>query len=134
MMLGLSACGHAKYNMLQTNPKLTDDQNDRAVLSALRASGSDLTKPTDMVFYLYVPSRRDAQAAAAELHSKGFTSEVDNPLGRLADGSYEWRYSVIAHVDAVPSAETLRRYRALYKRLAKRFKGQYDGWEAAVAP
>jgi regulator of ribonuclease activity B len=121
------------YDTLQTNPGESDDKNDEAVLAKLRANGSDLTKRTDIVFYLYIPALRDARAAASTLQRDGFTSQVQEPLGRLSDGSYESRYSVIAHMEEVPSIENLRENRALYKHLARRYKGEYDGWEAAVA-
>lgn len=118
--------------LLQKTPGLTDDQNDESVLNALRDKGSDLTKPTDIVYYLYIPSLRDARTAASTLRESKFSPKVENPLGQLPDGSYESRYSVVAHVEAVPSMENLRRLRSLCKGLARRYGGEYDGWEAAV--
>ncbi len=111
----------------------SEDQNDEAVLAELRAKGSDLTKATDVVFYLYIPVLRDAHTAATALKKHGYTVEVQEPLGKLSDGSYESRYSVVAHIEEVPSLENLRMNRALFKTLARQYKGEYDGWEAAIA-
>lgn len=121
-----------QYHELLSNPTLSDDANDENVITQLRARGSDLTKRTDIVFYLYIPGLRDARAAASTLNGHGFSAEVEGPLGRLPDGSYESRYSVVTHIEEVPSMENLRKDRRLYKLLAQRYKGEYDGWEAAV--
>jgi hypothetical protein len=121
------------YDIKQSNPKRTDDQNDQEVLTLLGAKGADLSKRTDVVFYLYIPLIQDARAAASKLDENGFVAEVEKPLGRLPDGSYESRYSVVAHIEQVPSMANLRKDRALYKSLARQYRGDYDGWEAAVA-
>ena len=121
------------YDIKQSNPKQTDDQNDQEVLTQLHAKGSDLSKRTDMVFYLYIPSIQDAHTAASELDENGFVAEVEKPLGQVAGGSYESRYSVVAHIEQVPSMANLRKDRMLYKSLARQYRGDYDGWEAAVA-
>jgi len=39
----------------------------------------------------------------------------------------------VAHIEQVPSMANLRKDRALYKSLARQYRGDYDGWEAAVA-
>jgi Regulator of ribonuclease activity B len=119
---------------LQTDPKLSDDQNDEAVLARLRARGSDLSKPTDVIFYLYIPSKTDATMAASILYHDGYTPEVEEPLGLLSDGTVELRYSVVAHFQEAPSLPNLRKNRELYSSLAKRFHGEYDGWEAQLKP
>jgi rhodanese-related sulfurtransferase len=129
----LSNGSQNSYENLQSNPKQSDDQNDQAVLAQLRAKGSDLSKPTDVAFYLYIPARRDADSAAQVLRNSGYTAEVQEPLGKLSDGTYESRYSVVAHIQEVPSMHNLKMNRALYKSLAQRYKGLYDGWEAAIA-
>jgi len=103
---------------------------DDLVLAQLRKMGSDLSKPTDVRFYLYVPGEQNAQQAAAVLRKHAFKVHVHEPLGELDDGTYESRYSVIANMTQVPTPETLARDRTLFESLASRFKGEYDGWEA----
>jgi len=122
-----------KYQLLKTDPGQSDDQNDERVLAKLRANGSDLTKPTDVVFYLYVPALRDAKMAAATLKRAGYSVEVQPPLGRLADGTYDASFSVVAHLQEIPSLANLRKNRTAYKALAHRYHGDYDGWEAALS-
>jgi hypothetical protein len=119
--------------ILQTNTVLSDDANDAIVLRELRKRGSDLSKPTDIVFYLYIPSLQDARSSVQELDRDGLSAHYEQPLGRLSDGSFEKRYSVIAHARATPTIEHLRSYRTIFRNLARRFRGEYDGWEAAVA-
>lgn len=120
------------WEILQSGLSHNEDENDRAVLDHLRESGSYLTKATDVVFYLYIAASKDARTAASILEQNGFVAEVQAPLGKLPDGSYESRYSIVAHIDEVPSLENIRTARILYEGLAKRYNGEYDGWEAAV--
>jgi rhodanese-related sulfurtransferase len=120
--------------ILHTASALGSGSGDEVVEAQLKAQGSDTTKPTDVVFYLYIPRLRDARTAARLLTEDGYTVAVNDPLGRLPDGSYEWRYSVIAHVQEAPTSENISNARRLYAGLARRFNGEYDGWEAAVAP
>jgi Regulator of ribonuclease activity B len=103
------------------------------VLRELRKRGSNLSKATDIVFFLYIPSLRDARSSVQELDRDGLSAQYEQPLGRLSDGSFEKRYSVVAHARATPTIEHLRSYRSIFKNLARRFGGDYDGWEAAVA-
>jgi len=123
----------ASEKALLVNRRLSADQNDERVLAALRVAGSDITKPTAIVFYLYIPALRDATAAASVLRTNGLTVRVHQPLGKLPDGSYESRYSVVANAEEVPSMKNLRRDRALFLGLVRRYGGDYDGWEAQIA-
>lgn len=123
----------AKFQVLEHGVGLSDDQKDDALLAQLREHGSDLSKPTDVVFYLYIPGLEDAQAAAAQLKMHGYAPDVRAPLGKLPSGAYEARYSVVAHVEEAPSTENIKKARLLYSGLARRYHGEYDGWEAAVA-
>jgi hypothetical protein len=119
--------------ILKTNLALSDDANDEIVLLELQKRGSDLSKPTDIVFYLYIPSLRNARSSVRELDRDGLSAHYEQPLGRLSDGSFERRYSVVAHARATPTIEHIRAYRTIFKSLARRFSGEYDGWEAAVS-
>jgi|HubBroStandDraft_6_1064221.scaffolds.fasta_scaffold203746_2 rhodanese-related sulfurtransferase len=111
----------------------TGSAGDELVLSELKKAGSDLNKPTDIRFYLYIPALNDAQRAARTLREHGFKVEVRAPLGPLPDGSVERRYSVVANAQRVPSSNNTRMARNLFQGLALRYRGEYDGWEAAIA-
>jgi hypothetical protein len=107
------------------------DAADRAVLDQLRKAGSDLSRPTDVTYYLYVPAERDARTAAALLQRRGFKTDVEPPLRNSSEAaSNDW--GVIALKMEVPSLETLRTTRMLFLSLAKKYDGIYDGWEASV--
>lgn len=44
------------------------------------------------------------------------------------------RTLVLAKDREVPNLENLRKDRARFEALARRFDGEYDGWDAAVTP
>ena len=108
------------------------DAMDRDVIAQLKSNGSDVTKPTDVLHYLYIPSRRDAEAVSRRSVAAGYRAAVEDPLGMLPNGTMEKRYSVKAHKTVVPSIENIRRARAFFEVLARRYGGEYDGWEAAI--
>jgi hypothetical protein len=130
----ISSGRRPQFEILQKGLNQNEAQNDAALLAQLRAHGSDLTKRTDIVFYLYIPKFEDARAANAELQRNGYDPEVRQPLGKLPSGGYESRYAVVAHIQEVPTPENIQAARTLYEGLARRYNGEYDGWEAAVAP
>ena len=135
MIASCSNPPHSGFTVLKTLPGASDqaDQSgDQAVLEKLRAAGSDLSKPTDIVFYLYIPAHSDALACVRKLDKIGFRSEADTPLGKLDDGITENRWSVISHITAVPTLKTVHRAAMIMTQLAHRYGGEYDGWEAAV--
>lgn len=138
MVALLASCSSAirsGITVVKTLPAKSDpaDQfDDQAVLAQMKAAGDDLSKPTDIVFYLYIPSHADALASASTLRNEGFKSTVDFPLGKLSDGTTENRWSVISHLSAVPTLKTIHRAAATMTALARRYHGDYDGWEAEV--
>ncbi len=108
------------------------DAMDQDIIAQLKRNGSDVTKPTDVVHYLYIPARRDAEEASRRSVAAGYRAAVGEPLGKLPNGTVEKRYSVVAHKTMVPSLGNVRRARTFFESLAHRFGGEYDGWEAAV--
>jgi regulator of RNase E activity RraB len=108
------------------------EDSEESVLQQLRADGSDLTKKTDIVNYLYIPSLKDAEQIAEHLSRAGYEVEVREPQRRLTDGEIESRYSVLIHITEKPSIDNIRRIRHLMDQLAQRFNGDYDGWETRV--
>lgn len=108
--------------------------NDDASLREVLASESHLSTATDIVFYLYVPSKKDAYVCYGILWQKGYRARVASPLGELSGGESEERWSVISHLHAVPSPERIAEAGSLMEHLAEKCGGAYDGWEAAVVP
>ena len=99
---------------------------DRETLDAMKANGADLSKPTEISFFLYFPSEHGAAKAAAELRRSGYSAEVRPPLPDFD----EWLCYATRRM--VPSAEGIEDVRAELESLAGRFSGDFDGWEAAI--
>ena len=100
-------------------------QADAQVLRALREAGADLTKETEVNFYLYFPIRDAAVRAAESDHTPGFTATVDQG----ADGK-TWLCLISGTM--VPSEAAIRTASVRLQALASSLGGEYDGWEAAV--
>lgn len=103
---------------------------DLMVLAELEKNGADLTQPRDLVHYLYVPSQGAAEKAAAELRSLGYTAEA-KVAARVQPGDPN-PWLVLANVDTVVDQGRVRWERARFDELALKYRGEYDGWEAAV--
>ena len=101
---------------------------DGLVLDQLREIGTDLTKPRDARFYLYVLTEDDARAAADALLAEGYATEIA-PSATPRSG-HPWL--VLASRDMVVDADTIAEARRLFGGLADRYSGDYDGWEAAA--
>lgn len=105
----------------------TEVSLDQKTLEQLRSAGSDLSKTHSIQFYLYVPSQEEAMAAATTLHGNDFNTVVK--LG--ADGK---TWLCLAQKSMTPTIENLNEARQVFKELATRYRGEYDGWKAAVEP
>ena len=124
--------GPASAQVSARTPRDAADAADRDVIAQLKNNGSDVTKPVDVVYYLYIPSFTDAIELARRSSVAGYRTSIEAPLGKLPNGTEEKRYSVVAHKRMIPSLANARRARAFFQPLAHRFHGEYDGWEAAV--
>ena len=100
---------------------------DSLVVEQLRTAGADLRKPTEVIVYLYFPSKAAASSAAASLQKMGF-SEV------RVSTSLDDAWACIGSREMVPALATIRDLSARLERLAAEHAGEYDGWEAAVRP
>ena len=98
---------------------------DAQTLLALRNAGADLTKPTEVRFYLYFPTPDGAARAANSAGTLGFTAKVTEG----ADGK-SWLCLVSGEM--VPSESAIRGASTRLQALAGTLGGEYDGWEAAV--
>ena len=107
-------------------PTVGSAEADAQTLRALRDAGADLTKATEVNFYLYFPTREAAERAAASAGTPVLTASV----GPGALGS-NWLCYVTGTI--VPSESTIRAASTRLAALAASLDGEYDGWEAAVA-
>ena len=106
------------------------DQNaaDRQVIDQLTSHGADLSKPTEVIHYLYLPDEQSAGAANAEAEQAGYRVQVRPP--DADDDPPLW--SLQAEREMVVSAEAIGAERERLTAIAERLGGEYDGWEAAV--
>jgi regulator of RNase E activity RraB len=101
-------------------------EGDRQVLAQLRRAGADLTKPTEINFYLYFKDREAADSAAAHVSAGPLIATVRPPL---SDGK-PWLCDVTDQM--VPDETAIHSQAVRFLELAQRYGGEYDGWEAAV--
>jgi len=126
------------FNVIRRIP--SESEGDAAVIDALRKAGSNLSRPTEITYYLYVPAESDAREVAALLNKHNLQATVEKPTGtglaetvaKAVDGSSGDSWGIITVTKDVPSLENVRTARALFEDLARRYHGEYDGWEAAV--
>lgn len=98
---------------------------DAQTLLALRNAGADLTKPTEVRFYLYFRTREVAERAANSAQTPDLTANVDEGADRKS-----WLCLVSGRM--VPSESAIRAASTRLQALAATLGGEYDGWEAAV--
>jgi hypothetical protein len=98
---------------------------DEQTLAALAEAGGDLTKETEVLFFLYFPSEAHARSAAQVVGREGFATEVGPPV----DGT-SWSCTLTRQM--VPSPNEIARTRSRLEELATSLHGEFDGWEAAV--
>jgi rhodanese-related sulfurtransferase len=122
LLLGAFA---ARRTRARSTPRGARDA-DQQVLDALRSNGADLSKPTETLFYLYLPTEADADIVAAALRNDGFDADVAPP----SDGYTMWLCR--ATTEMVPDLDAIHRLRDRFTALAGAHGGEYDGWEAAV--
>lgn len=101
----------------------TDDDEDAEALKHLSREGSDLSKVTDVRWYVYVPDEKAAVALAAGARTLGYEVDVRT--------SETQRLCICAR-NAVPTLERIRAMEQELDALATPLKGYVDGWEAAV--
>jgi hypothetical protein len=101
-------------------------EGDRQTLNALRKAGADLTRPTEVNFYLYFPT----QAAAADAAAQAQTPELPARVMPGPDGK-AWLCFVSGTM--VPTELAIRAASTRLQAVATSLGGEYDGWEAAVS-
>ena len=100
-------------------------EGDRQVLAQLHKAGADLSKPTEVLYYLYFQDRHAADSAATHVGPGPLSATVQ----RAGDNS---AWLCLVRGQMVPSEQAIRQYTTRLVSLAKTYHGEYDGWEAAV--
>src|SRR5215469_11966280 len=100
--------------------KRTTDR-DQLVLVQLRKSGSNLSKPHKIEFFLYFPTQSIAERAGLNIRDAGFEVEVK----KAAQGE---SWLCFASKTMIPALLDLQRIRQNFMSLAGSMNGEYDGW------
>ena len=98
---------------------------DNEALDQLRSTGSNLTKPHHIEFYLYLPSNAAAEAAEAVLRPMGYSVTI-----RVGENDINW--VCLASRTMLPTIEGLTDARNVFTGLALKYRGAYGGWDTAV--
>jgi Regulator of ribonuclease activity B len=98
---------------------------DAQTLRALREAGADLSKATDVEFYLYFRTGDAAERAGHSAQLPGFSATIKP--GRAGKN---WLCLLSGRM--VPSEDEIGAASARLQMLADSFEGNYDGWEAKV--
>jgi hypothetical protein len=102
------------------------DAFQKEVLEQLRENGSDITKPHHFEFYLYVPTRPNADKAAEKIRMSGFSSAA---VSRATSGG---GWLCLASKTIVPKQADLAQYARFMEQVATALGGEFDGWEAEI--
>ena len=98
---------------------------DQLVLVQLRKSGSNLSKPHKIEFFLYFPTQSVAEKASFNILSAGFDVEVS----RAAQGDSWLCFATKTMIPTLPDLQGIRRD---FMDLAASMDGEYDGWGTPV--
>jgi len=98
---------------------------DQLVLVQLRKSGSNLSKPHNIEFFLYFPTQSVAENASLKIRDAGFEVEV-----RRAARGDSWL--CFATKTMIPALTDLQRIRQNFVALVDSMNGEYDGWGTQV--
>jgi len=99
--------------------------SDAQVIEQLTKGGSNLTRPHNVQFRFYFPSRLSADRVTGTLRADGFQVSVEE----VAQGN---QYIVRVARSMVPLLSELQSRRSKFDELANREGGIYDGWSAEV--
>jgi len=113
------------WTVTSTGAADNPDDADRQVIAQLKAQGSDITKPTDVIFYLYFHTQAQAEALRGAVSALGFTVDIHQ-----VDRPPAW--TLVANKTMVPSETAIIDLSHRLTTLATSQQGIYDGWEAAL--
>ena len=105
-------------------------KGDRQVLTQLRRLGANLSRPREIVHFLYFPTQVAAEQASHELRGEGYMIDV-RPAANAGDKpANPWLME--ARNYAVVDESNVQAMRQKFEDIAEAGRGEYDGWEAAA--
>jgi regulator of RNase E activity RraB len=109
-----------------------DSVLDVQLVAQLQQNGADITKPREILHYLYFPSEDLARNTVEQLSKSGYEASEKLSKHSTADAAKPW--VVIGRRETVVNEKTIADMRMHLTEIAHRYHGDYDGWEAAVTP
>jgi hypothetical protein len=108
-------------------PRVSEAQHspDAQVITQLRQAGSNLRKPHQIEFFLYLPSQLAAERVAEKVRALDFTTKIE----RAATGS-DWL--LVATKKMIPTESKLAELRETFSAMVLAEQGEYDGWVSTV--
>ncbi len=113
---------------------------DGAVLTNLRATGVDMTRPLLIEFPVAVPDESSANRTMKALVDAGYDSEIDFDEGEpnedgvidADDDEFGPSWTVYANVRMVPVYDEIIRIQSDLDRLSQPLGGYSDGWGVLI--
>ena len=129
-LLLLIGCGDERSGgvdatVLETYDPGDEADGDRRVLEQLERAGADLTKETDVRWYVYFAEKRQVSQFNECVRGQGWTTSIEL-------GARPGSWGCICSRDAVPSLATIAEMRSRLAACAEGLDADIDGWEAAV--
>jgi hypothetical protein len=103
---------------------------DQAVLKELRKAGANLSKPREVIHFLYFPTQVAAEKAGIGLRGEGYAIDVRPAANAGENTPNPWLMEARVHM--IVDENTVGPMRAKFEELAAAGSGEYDGWEAAA--
>jgi hypothetical protein len=124
----------AKWDELEPEPERAEGgppaDDDKHVLKQLRKAGANLSRPREVVHYLYFPTQVAAEQASHELRGAGYMIDVRPAANAAENPPNPWLME--ARIHTVVDETTVSSTRAKFEQIAAAGGGEYDGWEAST--
>lgn len=99
---------------------------DATAVEQLERAGSNLTKPHNIVFYMYFPTSSGAWRTFDQLKAMKYEVEVRLPQEDIR----QWQVQVTRSMR--PNAKELESLRYFFEDMAASHGGEYDGWDTQI--
>ena len=105
-------------------------QADKRVLKQLRRLGANLSRPREVIHFLYFPTQVAAEQASHQLRGEGYTIDVRPAANAEESPPNPWVLEARNYV--VVDESNVQAMRQKFEDIAESGGGEYDGWEAAA--
>ena len=106
------------------------EQADKQVLKQLRRLGANLSRPREVIHFLYFPTQVAAERASHSLRGEGYMIDVRPAANAAENPPNPWVMEARSYT--VVDESTVQALRQKFEELAEAGGGEYDGWEAGA--